>query len=241
MNASYKNDSYSVRRLFNRIHSKYDVINRILSLGLDTRWRVKSLTSLPIENNWNVMDACTGTGDTGLILCKYYGDLLNLIVGVDFSEEMLKSAYEKIRKERKERLFSLINADVLHPPFSSEQFDLITMTFGIRNIRDTRGAVRALVDGLKTGGWLVVIEFGKPENTIVHALWWIYITFWIPLVGLVFRRFSEYFYLVKSIKRFVSSESMCSILSENHLDIERICCFLFGSVRTYICRKRKSR
>ncbi|MBU1168291.1 MAG: bifunctional demethylmenaquinone methyltransferase/2-methoxy-6-polyprenyl-1,4-benzoquinol methylase UbiE [Proteobacteria bacterium] len=202
-----------IRDMFDTIAHRYDFLNRTLSMKRDVYWRREMVKALNLKKgqHGDVLDVACGTGDVALEAFDQCGKAIG-ITGMDFSQNMLILAKEKI-KQKKARTISLLAGNALCLPFGKEQFDAVTIAFGIRNIGDKKGALEEFWRCMKPGGTLAVLELSTPENRFFHALYMAYFTKILPFVGGFFSdNQSAYQYLPESVIRFPDSETFAGIM-----------------------------
>ena len=206
-----KNDS---PKMFDEIAGKYDLLNRLLSLGQDEPWRQQIRRCLPVKNTYDILDIATGTGDVILSLVKD-NPAIHTAYGVDLAEGMLEIAKTKVKAAGLQSKITLQKADAQQLPFLEETFDAVTISFGIRNIPDLRIALLEMYRVLKKDGRVIILEFSLPENIFIRAGHWIYINFFVPLLGyLVSGHNSAYRYLAQTIESFPYGDRFCKILKQ---------------------------
>ena len=193
----------SVRRMFDRIAPVYDVMNRVMTAGLDGRWRRMTARSVVVEPGARVLDACCGTGDLA-IACVHEGAV---VTGLDFSERMLE------RARRKAPAIEWVNGDALQLPFDDAAFDGATVGFGARNVEDLERAVRELRRVLRPGGRAGILEITRPRGVLApfYRLWFEGI---VPLLGKVLPGGSAYTYLPASVRRFPGPEELAELMRD---------------------------
>ena len=152
-----------VREMFDSIAPRYDLLNRLLSLRQDVAWRKKLVSVMAIPENAQVLDVACGTGDVAIEICRQKGPRVK-VTGLDFSPGMLRLAQEKICRNQNSSI-SLLAGDALALPFGDASFHAVTIAFGIRNIQDKAGALRAFYESLMPGGMLLVLELATPKKT----------------------------------------------------------------------------
>jgi demethylmenaquinone methyltransferase/2-methoxy-6-polyprenyl-1,4-benzoquinol methylase len=199
-----------VQRMFDRIAPVYDAMNRVMTAGLDRRWRALTVRAV-VRPGDRVLDACCGTGDLAMAARKAGAAR---VVGVDFSERMLE------RARRKASALEWVRADVLDLPFEDGSFDAAVVGFGIRNVEDLEGSVRELRRVLASGGRIGILEITTPRGPLApfYRLWFERI---VPLLGRVLPGGEAYSYLPASVRRFPGPEELADLL----------CAQGFGSVR----------
>jgi demethylmenaquinone methyltransferase / 2-methoxy-6-polyprenyl-1,4-benzoquinol methylase len=179
-----------VRRMFDRIAPVYDVMNRLMTAGLDQRWR-RITADAAVRPGDRVLDACCGTGDLALAAVAAGGR----VTGLDFSERMLD------RARRKSNDVAWVRGDVLSLPFGDESFDAVTVGFGMRNLEDLGRGLDELRRVLRPGGRLAVLEITRPRGPLAlfYRLWFDGL---VPLAGKVLPGGGAYAYLPASVRRF---------------------------------------
>ena len=191
----------AVRSMFDRIAPVYDVMNRVMTLGLDLRWRRLTAEAV-VRPGDRVLDAACGTGDLAIADVR---EGAASVVGLDFSERML----ERARKKRPE--LDWRQGDLLALPFDDASFDAATVGFGVRNVADLELALRELRRVLQPGGRLAILEITHPRGPLrpFFSLWFDRI---VPLLGKVLPGGSAYAYLPASVKRFPDAETLARLL-----------------------------
>ena len=168
-----------VHELFATIARRYDLLNDIMSAGQHRRWK-RRLAELAGEPR-DVLDLCCGTGDIALEFARA-GER---VMGVDFTEEMLRVAAGRGGRERVSRLH-WIRADALRLPFGDNSFDAVSVGYGLRNLADLRLGLREILRVLRPGGKLLSLDFGKPESPAFRALYFGYLRVALPILGRMF-------------------------------------------------------
>lgn len=186
----------AVRAMFDRIAPVYDVMNRLMTAGLDRRWRRLAARSV-VRPGDRVLDACCGTGDLALAALAAGGD----VVGLDFSERMLE------RARRKSRAVKWVQGDLLALPFTGESFDAATVGFGIRNVEDLEAGLRELARVVRPGGSLGCLEITRPRG-LLRLFFRVWFDGLVPLAGRVLPGGAAYSYLPASVRRFPGPEDL---------------------------------
>jgi demethylmenaquinone methyltransferase/2-methoxy-6-polyprenyl-1,4-benzoquinol methylase len=190
-----------VEQMFDSIAPRYDLLNRVLSLGIDQQWRTQAIQLLEDDRPQRILDVATGTAD----LAIKAEDLLHPreVVGVDLSAEMLRFGREKIRKRGLSGRITLQQADAEVLPFSDDTFDAALVAFGVRNFEDLEAGLRDIARVLRPGGALVVLEFSYPRQTPIKQLYRFYSTHVLPRIGgAISSNDSAYQYLPESVAAF---------------------------------------
>ena len=190
-----------VRTMFDRIAPVYDAMNRVMTIGLDRRWR-RLTAEAAVRPGDRVLDACCGTGDLALSCVKAGA---GEVVGLDFSEPMLE------RARRKSDAIEWLRGDLLALPFADASFDSATVGFGVRNVEDLEAGLRELRRVLRPGGRLGVLEITRPRGPLrpFFRLWFDVL---VPLAGKVLPGGKAYAYLPASVRRFPGPEDLQAVL-----------------------------
>jgi len=202
-----------VRGMFSEIAPRYDLVNRLLSGGIDLVWRRTAVRRAPPPSSGAILDVCCGTGDLALEYAAAAGPRVR-IVASDFCRPMLDRGVEKGR--RAGRAIEWIEADALDLPFATGEFDLVTVAFGLRNMADTGRGLAELARVTRPGGRLAILEFSLPVNPLVRAGYLWYFRRLLPWVGnLVARnRSNAYTYLNRSVEAFPAGEALAGLVRD---------------------------
>lgn len=198
-----------VRQMFGEIAPRYDLLNHLLSAGIDRRWRTKTVRRVPAEGTAPILDLCTGTGDLALAYAQATGGRVP-IFGADFCHEMLTRADDKARRDAPSAPPSFVEADAQRLPFADDMFQLVTVAFGLRNVTDTDRGLREMARVCQPGGRVAVLEFSLPEQPILRSVYGWYFRRVLPRIGqlLARNRQSAYNYLPESVQEFPSGEAL---------------------------------
>jgi demethylmenaquinone methyltransferase/2-methoxy-6-polyprenyl-1,4-benzoquinol methylase len=221
--------------MFDNISPKYDFLNRSLSLGIDVWWRRKMMRELKGLDLNQVLDIATGTADVALATSKLKP---NSIIGVDISEGMLSVGRIKVEKKGLSSLIKLQKADSENLPFSENQFDAITVAFGVRNFEHLSKGLDEMCRVLKPGGKLVILEFSRPRIFPVKQLYDFYFRYFCPWWGkVVSKDNSAYRYLYDSVSAFPEGEQFLSIANQSGFKQLKAQRLTFGIVSLYTATK----
>ncbi|MDX6426554.1 MAG: demethylmenaquinone methyltransferase / 2-methoxy-6-polyprenyl,4-benzoquinol methylase [Gaiellaceae bacterium] len=189
--------------MFDRIAPVYDVMNRVMTAGLDVRWRRLAAASA-VRKGDRVLDAACGTGDLAIADLKAGA---GKVTGLDFSEKMLERARAKNTE------IEWLRGDMLALPFADETFDAATVGFGVRNVEDLALGLRELRRVLRPGGRLAILEITQPRGALrpFYSLWFDRV---VPALGKVLPGGDAYTYLPASVKRFPTAERLADMLRE---------------------------
>jgi demethylmenaquinone methyltransferase / 2-methoxy-6-polyprenyl-1,4-benzoquinol methylase len=185
-----------VRRMFDRIAPVYDAMNRLMTAGLDRRWRHETAAAV-VQPGDRVLDVCCGTGGQ--------------VTGVDFSEPMLERARAKSSE------IDWVSGDALALPFPDDSFDAVTIGFGLRNLADAEGGLREMRRVLRPQGRVAILEITRPRGVLApfYRLWFDGV---IPLAGKVLPGGSAYSYLPASVRRFPDPQGLAKLMDDAGFD-----------------------
>ena len=189
----------AVRGMFDRIAPVYDVMNRVMTAGLDQRWRRLAVQEVVWPGD-RVLDACCGTGDLA-VQAERRGAR---VVALDFSPGMLE------RARRKSGTIEWVQGDALALPFADGEFDAATVGFGVRNLADLEGGLRELARVLRPGGKLAVLEITRPRG-LLRPFFRLWFDVLVPLAGKVLPGGKAYTYLPASVRRFPGAEDLSGL------------------------------
>ncbi|MDA9840594.1 bifunctional demethylmenaquinone methyltransferase/2-methoxy-6-polyprenyl-1,4-benzoquinol methylase UbiE [Rubripirellula sp.] len=205
-----------VREMFRQIAPRYDLMNHVLSLNIDRYWRWRSVRRLRIGGNSPILDTCTGTGDLALAIKRRAGESVK-VVGSDFCNAMLQIADRKTKKATRENeKATFIEADSQALPFDDDQFQCVTVAFGLRNVTDTMRGLSEMHRVCKPGGQVMILEFSRPYIIGLRQLYQFYFTSVLPKIGQLFAKNdkSAYQYLPESVGLFPDGEELASLMRE---------------------------
>jgi demethylmenaquinone methyltransferase/2-methoxy-6-polyprenyl-1,4-benzoquinol methylase len=194
-----------VAAMFDDIAPRYDLLNRLLSFGIDQKWRDRVIESLRADGPKRILDVATGTADLAIKALSLDPEK---VVGVDISDEMLALGRNKIDRAGASGKIMLQRGDAEKLPFSDTQFDAALVAFGARNFEDLHAGLTEIHRVLRPGGWMVVLEFSHPRAFGVRQLYGFYSHVILPFVGrVVSRNDAAYRYLPESVDAFPSGEA----------------------------------
>lgn len=196
-----------VHNVFQNISDHYDKMNSIISFNRHRAWRKDVMKRMKVERGKKALDVCTGTGDWALALAEAVGDKGN-VIGLDFSENMLKVAEEKLAKTSLKNV-SFINGDAMDLPFPDNSFDYVTIGFGLRNVPDYKRVLKEMHRVCKPGGQVVCLETSQPTLFGYRQLYYFYFQHIMPLFGKIFAKsYDEYAWLNESAREFPGKEEL---------------------------------
>jgi len=205
-----------VTKMFDEVSSKYDLLNRILTFGLDIGWRKQVVKIVDKHNQTThkkVLDIATGTGDLAIMLAKINDAK---ITGLDISKGMLDVGIKKVKEKKLENRIDMVLGDSEKLPFKDSTFDAITVGFGVRNFEDLDKGLTEIYRVLKKEGVFVVLETSQPQKFPMKQLFKFYSKYVIPTVGGMFSKDKKaYNYLPESAAKFPYGEAFNNILLKN--------------------------
>ena len=205
----------AVRKMFDRIAPRYDLLNRLLSAGTDVRWRRRAVNMVGLSPPLRVLDLCSGTADLLREAVSRHPGSSGL--GVDLSHGMLRRGAAKLERAGLAGRARLALGDAERLPVRSGAFDAALVAFGIRNVGDAQAALRELRRTLRTGGRLVVLEFSMPGGAF-GTLYRIYFRRVLPRLGGLLSEGSAYSYLPASVARFPTPQAFAELMREAGFD-----------------------
>lgn len=221
--------------MFNNISKHYDLLNHLLSLGVDIYWRKQAIKMLKPENPKYILDIATGTGDFAIEALALKP---SKIIGVDISEGMLEVGKKKLQRMRLDDKIELRIGDSERLLFEDNIFDAIIVAFGVRNFENLEKGLADMYRVLKPGGSVVVLEFSKPQKFPFKQLYNFYFKSILPIVGrIISKDQSAYTYLPESVKAFPDGNAFLEVL--NRVGYKNTICrtLTFGISSIYMGRK----
>jgi len=202
-----------IRTMFGSIAPRYDFLNRLLSLGIDRRWRRVAVGMVRCQPGGRVLDVATGTGDVALEIAARTPDDIG-ITGIDFCAEMVDIGRVKVAGSPYAERITLAVAPCEDIPFPDGTFDSVTIAFGIRNVVDRLRGLSEMRRVVKPGGNAVILEFSTPRSPLFKALYHWYFLKVLPAIGGMFSQKSAYQYLPDSVLEFPSREAFKELMTE---------------------------
>jgi demethylmenaquinone methyltransferase / 2-methoxy-6-polyprenyl-1,4-benzoquinol methylase len=202
-----------VADMFNNISKTYDFLNHFMSLGIDIIWRKKAINELKAIKPKRILDVATGTGDLAFEALSMLDP--EKIVGVDISAGMLEVAKQKIAKRNLGHKFEVRLGDSERLPFEADEFDAITVAYGVRNFENLEAGLADMFRVLKPGGKLVVLEFSKPKVFPIKQLYNFYFNYITPGIGKLFSKDARaYSYLPESVAAFPDGKDFTVLMDK---------------------------
>lgn len=207
-----------IKRMFSSITPRYDLLNRLLSLGFDSLWRRKAANEATSNGASLVLDVCAGTLDLALSISEIES-FKGTVIGADFCKSILAKGVDKLRKRKKRGRVKPLGADALQLPFKSGSFDAVTVAFGLRNINPLNKALKEMVRVIKKGGKVVILEFYRPDNRFLSLFYFVYLKYFLPLIGKAISGHDcAYSYFRDSVVGFISQDEMKVLMEKAGLN-----------------------
>ena len=230
-----KSKREKVEHMFDSIAPKYDLLNHVLSGGIDKRWRKKLIKMLSAQSPKIILDIATGTADLAIAAAALHPEK---IIGVDISQRMLDVGRKKIQQKKLNAVIDLMQADSEKLPFGDNYFDAITVAFGVRNFEHLSVGLSEMFRVLKPGGTCLVLEFSQPQSFPVKQLYHFHSRYLLPWVGqLLSKERAAYEYLPESVKAFPYGEEFLKIFSAIGFEGTKCTSLTFGIASIYSGKK----
>jgi len=235
----YQNSDLSkkgqVEKMFNNISKEYDILNRVISFGIDVSWRKKIVKILKYKNPSTILDVATGTGDLAIAMVKTNAQK---IIGLDISKGMLDVGIEKIKDRNLNNTIEMVIGDSENLKYENDFFDAITVSFGVRNFESLDSGLNEIFRVLKPNGSLVILETSNPTKFPFKQFYRFYSKFILPSIGKIFSKDKvAYNYLSESSAEFPYGEKFNNILKKigftNVVDFPQT----FGVATIYVASK----
>jgi len=228
--------------MFDAIAPRYDLLNRVLSAGIDRRWRAHAIRSLGLTGTETLLDVCTGTADVALQARA--GDETDTsggaarVVGVDFAGSMLTFGMRKVAAAGEAGNVTLVRGDATRLPVADSAVDAVTVAFGIRNVYDSGAACAEMARTLRRGGRLAILEFGVPRIPGIRTLYLWYFKYLLPFVGrVVSGHRAAYSYMPESVGTFPPPPVFVRMLEQAGFDEVRSEPLTFGIANLFTARR----
>ncbi|WP_437221733.1 bifunctional demethylmenaquinone methyltransferase/2-methoxy-6-polyprenyl-1,4-benzoquinol methylase UbiE [Planctomicrobium sp. SH661] len=228
-----------VRKMFGEISQRYDLMNHLLSGGVDIYWRSYTVRQVPPIGTAPLLDVCTGTGDLALAYWNA-GKRKIPVFGTDFTPEMLaiaRTKFEKVSARDKDAAgVTFTEADTQHLPYPDDHFQIVSVAFGLRNVSDTRAGLREMIRVCQPGGRVAVLEFAQPTLPGLAGFYRWYFKNVLPRIGQLFAKNREdaYNYLPASVSEFPCGTALVEIMSECGLKEVTYTPLTFGIAALYV-------
>ncbi|MEO6212162.1 MAG: bifunctional demethylmenaquinone methyltransferase/2-methoxy-6-polyprenyl-1,4-benzoquinol methylase UbiE [Vicinamibacterales bacterium] len=223
--------------MFDAIAPRYDLLNRVLSAGLDQRWRQRAVDALELAASAHVLDLCTGTADLAIGIAERHPSVS--VTGVDFSGAMLRLGLGKVRFGSLARRIRLVRGDAAAIPLAGNSCDAATIAFGIRNVAEPDRALAEVARVLRPGARLAILEFGQPRIPGIRTLYTWYFRYMLPAIGrMVSHHQSAYSYLPASVGTFPPPAEFARTIGSHGFVAVQAVPLTFGIVYLYVAKRK---
>ena len=223
--------------MFDHIAHRYDLLNRVMSMGIDKSWRRRTVRALSLSAGARVLDLATGTGDLAIEIAR--SEPTTHVVGLDPSEGMLECGREKVTRAGLADRVELVSGDAQQLPFGDDSFHGVTIAFGIRNVPDRAKALREMARVTRPGGHVAILELSEPRGGVMGPLARFHVHTVIPWVGSILSGAREYRYLQQSIAAFPPAEQFADLMRESGLEMLDVVRLTFGTCHLYVATPRE--
>ena len=224
--------------MFDRIAPRYDLLNRLLSLGVDQAWRRRAVGALGLPSHARALDLATGTADLALRIARRHPHVR--VVGLDPSAGMLAVGRDKVRAAGLGERISLQQGDAEALPFEQDAFDATSIAFGIRNVPDRERALSEMARVTRPGGRVVILELSEPRRGFLGPLARFHIRVLVPRLGALLSGAREYRYLQTSVAAFPPPERFATLMEGSGLEVLEVSPLTFGVACLYVARPRSA-
>jgi demethylmenaquinone methyltransferase/2-methoxy-6-polyprenyl-1,4-benzoquinol methylase len=218
--------------MFDGIAARYDLVNRVISLGIDQSWRRKTVRALSLATGHRVLDLATGTADLAIQVARTEPSVS--VVGLDPSGKMLDVGREKVTRAALEARVELVQGDAQALPFETHSFDSVCIAFGIRNVPNRGQALREMARVTRPGGRIAILELSEPRGGLLGAMARFHIHTVVPYVGALLSGVKEYQYLQRSIAAFPPADEFAALMNASNLNVLGVHPLTFGVCHLYV-------
>jgi demethylmenaquinone methyltransferase/2-methoxy-6-polyprenyl-1,4-benzoquinol methylase len=206
-----------VNDLFNTIAPRYDLINDLQSGGLHRYWKRRLIREANGRPGERALDLCCGTGDVSFALARQGLD----VAGLDFSAPMLAVANQRLKDRFPDSRVKFLQGDAQQIPFPDNSFDLVTISYGLRNLADWEKGLREMQRVARPGGRLLVLDFGRPDNAVWREIYFGYLRYFVPILGRIFCGDADtHGYILESLMHYVAQKGVAAGMER--LQLERV-------------------
>lgn len=223
--------------MFDGIAARYDLVNRVISLGIDQSWRRKTVRALALGPGHRVLDLATGTADLGLQVARTEPSVS--VVGLDPSAKMLDVGREKVTRAGLDSRVELVQGDAQALPFADASFNSVCIAFGIRNVPDRGQALREMARVTRPGGRIAILELSEPRSGLMGVMARFHIHTVVPYVGALLSGVKEYQYLQRSIAAFPPADEFAALMNSSNLNVLGVHPLTFGVCHLYVAEPRR--
>jgi demethylmenaquinone methyltransferase/2-methoxy-6-polyprenyl-1,4-benzoquinol methylase len=206
-----ENKELYVRGIFDSIAQRYDLMNSLMSFGMDKGWRKFTVECTCLKAGGKALDICCGTGRMTRELARTAG-IYGQVIGLDFSENMLRIAQKTLNNYEYKSVIKFIQGNAMELPFNDNSFDTVTVGWGLRNVPDMNRVISEMMRVVKPGGTVVSIDMAKPELPVFKQLYWLYFEKLVPIMGRLWaKKENAYSYLHDSAKAFLHQRELAQL------------------------------
>ena len=224
--------------MFDQIAGRYDLLNRLMSMGIDQSWRRKTVAAMELPSDARVLDLATGTGDLALMIARLHPDAS--VVGSDPSTRMLEVGIEKVARGGLGDRVELQVGDAQALPYENDSFDGCCIAFGIRNVPDRPAALAEMARVTKPGGRVAVLELGEPSVGWLSPVARFHVRKVIPRLGGMLSGSREYQYLQESIAAFPAAEEFAEQMEASGLKVLEVKPLTFGACNLFVAEPEET-
>jgi demethylmenaquinone methyltransferase/2-methoxy-6-polyprenyl-1,4-benzoquinol methylase len=224
--------------MFDQIASRYDLLNRLMSMGIDQSWRRKTVAAMELPSDARVLDLATGTGDLAMMIARLHPDAS--VVGSDPSTRMLEVGIEKVARGGLGDRVELQVGDAQALPYENDSFDGCCIAFGIRNVPNRRAALAEMARVTKPGGRVAVLELGEPSVGWLSPVARFHVRKVIPRLGGMLSGSREYKYLQESIAAFPAAEEFAGQMEASGLNVLEVKPLTFGACNLFVAEPKEA-
>ena len=218
--------------MFDGIAHRYDLLNRLMSLGLDQRWRKRTAAALELPEGARVLDLATGTADLALVIARRHGDAE--VVGVDPSTKMIEVGRQKVARLDLDARIALEIGDAQSLEFADDSFDGVCIAFGIRNVPDRPKALAEMARVTRPGGRIAILELSEPPSGVMGTLARFHVHTLVPRMGALLSGSREYRYLQQSIAAFPPADEFATLMERAGIEVLAVESLAFGACHLYV-------
>ncbi|HEX3774093.1 MAG TPA: bifunctional demethylmenaquinone methyltransferase/2-methoxy-6-polyprenyl-1,4-benzoquinol methylase UbiE [Polyangiaceae bacterium] len=218
--------------MFDGIAARYDLVNRVISLGIDQSWRKKTVRALKLAADHQVLDLATGTADLAIQVAETMPSVR--VTGLDPSAKMLEVGRQKVTRAKLSERVELVQGDAQALPFAANTFDSVCIAFGIRNVPNRAAALREMARVTRPGGRIAILELSEPRSGLLGAFARFHIHTVVPYVGALLSGVKEYQYLQRSIAAFPPAEEFAALMQSSNLNLVALHPLTFGVCHLYV-------
>lgn len=222
--------------MFDAIAPRYDLLNRLLSFGVDQGWRREAIRAMSLGESYRALDLATGTADLALLTARTHPG--GQVVGVDPSSQMLEVGRAKVERAGLTARVTLMSGSAESLPFESGSFDAVSIAFGIRNVPDRGKALGEMARVTRAGGRIVVLELSEPRGGLLGPLARFHVHTMVPFVGGLLSGSREYAYLQRSIAAFPPPDQFSQLMEDSGLAVKRVSPLTFGVAHLYVAEPK---